>query len=133
MNTEAAWAAGFFDGEGCTTINKSRPKERALDKARPQLGLRMSLAQVQIEPLIRFRDAVGVGAIRGPYLYSTNRQPHWQWNVSNMDVIKVLDIIWPYLSVVKQRQALIKVYEYARYLEDYPPRSNQYDKRIKKT
>lgn len=125
--TELAWAAGFFDGEGCTTVTRCKPKKRAIDQLRPQLGLRASLAQVELEPLKRFYKAVGIGAIRGPYKYGSNRQFHYQWNASNLDVLAALDALWPYLSNVKKVQAYLKVSEYCAYVSAYPPKRNQFD------
>lgn len=124
---EAAWAAGFFDGEGATTITNCKPKKKALDQTRPQRGLRMSLAQVEIEPLMRFYKAVNVGNVRGPYKYGANKQPYFQWNASNMDVLKTLDVLWPYLSGVKQKHAMKCITMYEEYLENYPPKKNQYE------
>jgi len=127
---EKAWAAGFFDGEGCTTITSCQPGKNATNKKRPHRGLRMSIAQVKVGPLLQFLDAVRLGTIRGPYKYGTNKQFHFQWNASGLDVIGVLDVLWPYLSTIKQIQALAKVEEYCTYLERYPPRVNQFDRRV---
>jgi hypothetical protein len=126
--SELAWAAGFFDGEGCTSVTSCRPKKRALNQDRPMRGLRASLAQVELEPLLRFHRAVGVGAVRGPYKYGTNKHPYFQWNASNMDVIEVIDRLWPYLSTVKKKQALDNIDKYEEYLEKYPPKVNQFDR-----
>lgn len=110
---ELSWAAGFFDGEGSTICNGS---------------IRMSVAQVEKEPLYRFFTAVSIGAIRGPYKYSTNRQPHYQWNASGSDVIKTLEKLWPYLSSIKKQQALIKLEVYNNYLKRIKERRNAYEK-----
>lgn len=108
---ELAWAAGFFDGEGCTTANGNPTK---FGKA---VTVRMSVAQVEIEPLLRFACAVGYGAVRGPYMSKGNKQPHFQWNVSGAECCFVLDRLWPYLGVSKMRQALSKIDRYDEYLE----------------
>jgi hypothetical protein len=129
LDKELIWAAGFFDGEGCTTVNTAKPKLRSQNPNRPYKALRLSVAQVELEPLIRFYSALKIGKIRGPYQYATNKQPHFQWNASGLDVIEVVDKLWPYLSLVKQKQALDKIDEYCDYLEKYPPRVNQFDSR----
>lgn len=61
--TELAWAAGFFEGEGC------------ISSARPRAVLRIRAAVSQNGPhapaiLQRFVDAVGFGKVLGPYDYS---------------------------------------------------------------
>lgn len=127
---EQAWAAGFFDGEGCTTLTTFRyqPKDKNR-QARLSASLRMSVAQIDRVTLERFMLAVGVGAVRGPYQYKGNRQPHFQWNASAMDVFATLDVLWPYLGEIKRAQAMKRIDEYEKYLIAYPPRVNQFDKR----
>lgn len=52
---ELAWAAGFFDGEGCFSYSKSGQY------------VCVSIGQTVREPLERFKLAVGLGVIYGPY------------------------------------------------------------------
>lgn len=115
---EAAWAAGFFDGEGCTTVTSFKNKtKKGIKKSS---SIRMSVAQVEIEPLKRFFSAVNIGAIRGPYKYGTNKQYHFQWNASGRDVFRALKILWPYLSNVKKRQARKNINLYRKHLKIFP-------------
>ena len=55
---EIAWAAGFFDGEGCFSY---------IQKAR---YVCLRIGQSELEPLERFREAVGLGKIYGPYSHT---------------------------------------------------------------
>jgi hypothetical protein len=57
---ELAWAAGFFDGEGCFSYS---PASRYVC---------VSIGQTERDPLNRFRNAVGLGKVNGPY---DNRRP----------------------------------------------------------
>lgn len=50
-----AWAAGFFDGEGCFSYSKSSKH------------VCISITQRDIEVLERFKESVGLGRIYGPY------------------------------------------------------------------
>ena len=61
---ELAWAAGFWDGEGCTSffMRRSGPKRRRYR------ALLMQIYQSEQSTLERFRDAVGIGRFNGPYL-----------------------------------------------------------------
>ena len=52
---ELAWAAGFFDGEGCFSYT---------EKARYGVA---TITQADIRPLDRFKTAVRVGNVYGPY------------------------------------------------------------------
>lgn len=96
---EAAWAAGFFDGEGTTFSNR--------------LSLQVSIGQVNIKNLQRFMHAVGgLGAISGPKA-AIGRQPIYAYQVYGPKAISVLAEIWGYLGAEKQAQALRAVSNYA--------------------
>ena len=87
--TELAWAAGFFEGEGCVSI------------VRTTFG-RITLVLTQAgDPwtLGRFRNAVGGrGRVRGPYL-SPGHLPAWRWRITaRADVIAVMECLRPYLG-----------------------------------
>ena len=85
MNTETAWAAGFFDGEGCVSSTVSRN-----GKGYRYAQINVSIGQVHREVLDRFCVAVGMGKVYGPYLKSGNRQPQWRWDVSGVTKIRAL-------------------------------------------
>ena len=101
---ELAWAAGFFDGEGCTYWVKAG-------------GIVIGVAQVGTEKpevLIRFQAAVGgIGKIYGPYK-NTKGNPKWTFNASSRDAQAILTKLWPYLGSVKRAQALQKESNYLR-------------------
>ena len=56
---QLAWAAGFFDGEGCFSLSKAT------------MYPCVSITQHHPEVLVRFADAVGVGKLYGPYQHGT--------------------------------------------------------------
>jgi len=67
----------------------------------------MLVGQVQRKPLERFRAAIGVGKIYGPYGKNWRRKPIYQWTVyKKADVYRALMNLWPYLSTPKRKQAL---------------------------
>jgi hypothetical protein len=77
MNQEAlAWAAGFFDGEGCFHFSLRRRSDGALDRS-----TQVRMTQADSEVLIRFRDAVGgLGRVYGPYdKRRATWRPQWQY------------------------------------------------------
>jgi hypothetical protein len=105
-DTELAWAAGFFDGEGSIMLKAHRVRWREIV---------MSLTQAELTTLTRFRQAVGQGRIHGPYVYK-QRKPHWRWTVEGSDRCgDVLEKLWPYLSGPKRQQAEAVVDRWVEY------------------
>lgn len=96
--SELAWAAGFFDGEGCTTAHVVR---------RPQYNkvyrsLALEVVQKDRRPLDRFAQALGLGKIYGPY--RSQREMHL-WRARAADAEAALALLWPFLSEPKREQA----------------------------
>lgn len=95
---ELVWSAGFFDGEGCTHLNKN------------SLALHCSVSQREPKTLLRFQKAVGIGSVVGPYAAGTrgqrNPQPRYRWQTTSTEKSLVaLRVLWPYLSYEKKKQA----------------------------
>lgn len=111
---ELAWAAGFWDGEGNSTINKRT------SNGQPQVQLQ--LAQSGDSALLqRFQDAVGgLGSISGPYSKGVSKvtgkpfQPMYVWRTSKLeDRQQVMACMWQWLGDIK-RQQFVDVTEQAR-------------------
>lgn len=99
MNTnEYAWAAGFWDGEGCVSLSY-RGKFQY-----PRSVLQV--AQVHREPLERFRDTLGFGNILGPYPHRyPNSQDYYVWRCEgNTHLVRFKELLYDYLCSIKQRQ-----------------------------
>lgn len=105
--TERIWAAGFFDGEGCTTFSEKTDGRRQIS---------MIISQNNKDTLDRFRRAVGLGAIYGPYDRSSSdlsSNPKYIWNLASFP--KILDVLCqliPSLSEEKRLQALSAIEKY---------------------
>lgn len=97
--TELAWAAGFFDGEGttcCVFNNEYR-------------SIRLSVPQNEVEPLERFQRAIGgLGVIYPPYTGSTYSLQITGWP----GVKRVIDLLFPYWCDPKRTQAMTAVDRY---------------------
>lgn len=98
-NVNAAWAAGLFDGEGSTSVLKAQRDKYAY--------VRMNVPQKLREVLDKFLDIVKVGKI---YKHKT-RDMHSLDIYKKEDVENTLNLMWPYLSEVKKKQALF-AFEY---------------------
>lgn len=94
---ELAWAAGFFDGEGCTSVT--------ID---PTWGhMSASVPQVDREILERFHKAVnGIGNIGGPRKPSPiGKHEIYTWRVGSfIGVQAVMAMLWGFLFRTKREQ-----------------------------
>lgn len=93
---DLAWAAGFFDGEGCFFC------------AGRYAGV--SIGQVGREPLDRFRAAVGSGNVNGPYVKRSpirpSKQDQYVYNAYGLRTVPhVARLLWPNLGSLKRAQA----------------------------
>lgn len=100
--TDRAWAAGFFDGEGC--FHASR-RYRKGNNYYANIGALIN--QTDPEVLERFKDIVGVGSVRGPIDRgrSPNHKPTWRYQIQSFNgVARVFNVLLPYLGSVKVEQ-----------------------------
>ena len=104
--TELAWAAGFFDGEGYVGVRRDKRPGR-------KLVLQIGIEQADERPLLRFKDAVGWtgnvvkrGAPRAP-----NRRVLYRIIMGHTDTVATMQALWPYLSEPKREQFLLAAKE----------------------
>lgn len=97
--SELAWAAGFFDGEGCVTYVNHNGKQTTR-------ALRINITQIHDEVLKRFQQAVGgLGSILGPYSSKNRKTPLFTFQIAKQAEVKqVFVLLKPYLSSVKRTQ-----------------------------
>lgn len=109
--TEIAWAAGFFDSEGHVGSTSDG-------------YIRLTISQKRIEPLDRFRAALGQGGkihvvyqrrltLDGLNDFSEEEKVHMihVYNIAaQVKVVCALDLMWPYLTLPKVEQALAAGY-----------------------
>jgi hypothetical protein len=98
---ELAWAAGFFDGEGCFGSSPAAPTKNGVRRR----YLRASLSQ-KYEPLvIKFCDVVGVGTINFYHARATSSQA-FVWRCTSKNALTVAALLWPWLG--EQKKADLK-------------------------
>jgi hypothetical protein len=107
--TDLAWAAGFFDGEGCTFI--ARRKDLRL--------VRVAVSQKDLRPLERFQRAIG-----GHGRVYLDRISGVSQLVLDSDGVAraALRVLWPHLSEPKREQATRCLAE-STYTGRFTPRS----------
>lgn len=92
--SDAAWCAGLFDGEGSTSILKAQRDKYAY--------VRMNVPQKIPEVLEKFHSIIPLGRI-----YKGKVREMYSIDIyKKEDVQECLNILWPYLSEVKKKQAL---------------------------
>ncbi len=99
-----AWAAGLFDGEGCTTISNRTRKNKI--KVNTSGTIRLIIGMTEIEPLERFKNIFKLGRIRINNKATEKRKLCYRFEVCKFeDVQAILCCLWGYLSKFKQEQA----------------------------
>ena len=94
-NERIAWAAGFFDGEGC--VNLVRNSNRKSWYPELQVG------NVHKQSLERFRDIVGTGKIYARKIVRDYRQMY-VWVAAARQAEHALRLLTPYM-ITKRKQA----------------------------
>jgi hypothetical protein len=96
---ELAWAAGFYDGEGCTYSSRLNPTSW------PCVTLNVN----QIEPttLRRMAAALGCGFVSGPHARKqAHHRPIYQYRISNFEQAQAaVAKMWKWLGQPKREQA----------------------------
>lgn len=110
--TELAWAAGLFGGDGTTSAGldtSTGPEYRRLKVGLPQAAVNGGVPPV----LLRFQEAVGgAGSVGGPYVLKNpwSRLPQYVWSLSgSRGAERVLELIWPWLDEAKRQQARVAI------------------------
>jgi len=88
----AAWAAGFFEGEGSVTIQK---RKRRGYSSRFAYILRVGVGQRDIKPLELLKTHWG-----GTY-HQLGDRPSWEWFISSNKASEFLRGVRPYLKFRK--------------------------------
>jgi hypothetical protein len=94
-DVDLAWCAGLFDGEGTTSVLKAQRDKYAY--------IRMSISQKYPEVLEKFQGIVGVGSI-----YKSKTREIYSLDIyKQVDVLVCLEMLWPFLSEIKRKQATV--------------------------
>lgn len=88
-DTERAWAAGFFDGEGTSSMGRT---------------MAVTIGQVNRGNLFRFQRAVGVGVVSRPY--RKGGKPISFYRAYSDDAFTAFRRIWPFVGDEKEGQFL---------------------------
>jgi len=104
-----AWAAGFFDADGCVRIGKQRRRR----EGRTVYALRAIVAQSADEcpeTLLALQSEFGGSLSSSPDRRRGNRKPKWEWLLASRKAERFLRRIFPY--VVGKREQVRLALEY---------------------
>ena len=87
-DTDLAWAAGFFDGEGCVLLRKSRNT----------YVVRITVSQVNPAPIVKFKRLFG-GHISEQKPKNKSWKEQWKWEQDAKSGVETLLQLLPYLVV----------------------------------
>src|SRR4051794_18112438 len=88
---ELAWCAGFFDGEGHARYQNTATR-----------GLRICVGQKDRVALDRFKRALSLGSVNGPYGKPGRYAASYQFSVNGFEQVQaVIAVLWRKLGTVK--------------------------------
>lgn len=94
---ELAWAAGFFDGEGCFGNSPAAENKQGIRRR----YLRASLSQKYPALVHQFHEIVGVGTIHFSPARPTSSQAYI-WRTTSKNAFSVANALWPWLGEQKK-------------------------------
>lgn len=114
---DRAWAAGFFDGEGCA-ISPSRIVPGCLGPRKTRAIAASVLQLAGGEKIIkRFQAAVGgLGRVGQIGQYGKSNGKPWRWMASSFsEFMTVAGVLWPYLSDIKKKAFKKSIVDYTNF------------------
>ena len=106
LTLQLAWAAGFFDGEGCTGSGADKRRPNSV-RIYVSVGQQSKSREIVPSVLTRFQRAVGgMGYIRAPYFDDRSGTYAHQWRADSFEEAQaVIALLWSNLGAIKRAQA----------------------------
>ena len=130
--SDAAYAAGLFDGEGSVYFKRMKQKKhnRPGKPIHNVMVIRMEIAMTDKSVLEWVWETTGVGAF-GSKKVKEGYKRQWRWRVAHRDALYVAKILWPFAQVKLHKIEQIIDYYDPEYsdanvvsLEDYRKKMN---------
>ena len=97
-----AYIAGLFHGEGCIQYKQYMRKRKHNKKAYPTWSIKMEVAMTDKSVLIWMCEVLGVGTVtekKYKTAYTVGWKKQWRWRCSHQQAYYVARLIWPYVHV----------------------------------
>ena len=101
-DTNVAYIAGLFDGEGCVSYKQYMRKRSHNKKAYPTWQIRLEMAMTDRSILIWVCEVLGVGTVtekKYKTAYTVGWKKQWRWRCSHRDAYYVSCLLFPYAHV----------------------------------
>ena len=95
--SDAAYLAGLFDGEGSIYFKKTRQKKhpRPGKPIHNVMVIRMEISMTDKSVLEWVWETTGVGAF-GSKKVKEGYKPQWRWRAAHRDALQVCKALWPF-------------------------------------
>jgi hypothetical protein len=121
---ELSYLAGFFDGEGCIVLHKSRPRKK---EHNPTYYAEACVASVDKQSVMLFKLHFG-GNVYLRKAQTRTTRPIWAWQISAKQSINFFEVILPYLRLKKEQATIAFMFQKK---QSYGDRSGLYiDKQV---
>ena len=101
-DTNIAYIAGLFDGEGCVSYKQYMRKRSHNKKAYPTWQIRLEMAMTDRSILIWVCEVLKVGTVtekKYKTAYTVGWKKQWRWRCSHRDAYYVSCLLFPYAHV----------------------------------
>lgn len=105
---DAAYIAGFIDGEGSIAIHRQRNKNTRTGYAY-RSGMRVANTDGRV---VRWMaDVTGIGSVHSQQAVMRNSRLVWNWSLWSEDAADLLKCLWPLLRVKQQQASLLILFQ----------------------
>lgn len=104
-NTEIAWAAGIFDGEGCISMNRQRASTRK-DLVTDTYRLVVKVTMGDKPTILRIAQIFGVGTVHNHVGNKAGANASYSWVAQSQVAKAALCLVRPYLITKAEELAL---------------------------
>ena len=101
-DTNIAYIAGLFDGEGCVSYKQYMRQRPHNKKPYPTWSIRMEIAMTDKSILKWVHEVLGVGTVnpkRYKTKYTVGWKKQWRWRCSHRDAFMVCCLMFPYAHI----------------------------------
>ena len=93
--TDIVWAAGLFEGEGCTYLFKN------------VRSVQLKLKLTDLDVLERLAVVAGYGKVTGPHWDKKSTKPFWCWTAGKKtEVLRILKMFLPHFGERRAEKAI---------------------------